>query len=104
VNIKPSGQLVLVRVDKAPEKSSGGIVLPQDVRERDARTSVRGTLAAVGPKAWQNPVDEGVPRAQVGDTVLFAKYAGVEVDADSADVFYRLMTDEDILGTDNQTE
>lgn len=63
---KPLTSWVLVRI-ATQEKSAGGILLPENRRERP----VMGVVAAIGPD---------VVDIAVGERVLFGKYAGVEVE------------------------
>lgn len=65
MKIKPIGERVLVKREEVEEKSTGGIILTQAVQERPNQGEVR----AVGDV-------EGI---EVGDTVVFGKYAGTDV-------------------------
>jgi chaperonin GroES len=62
MKVKPIGERILVKREKIEEKSSGGIILTQTQQEAPAQGEVR----AVGDV-------EGI---EVGDTVVFGKYAG----------------------------
>jgi chaperonin GroES len=83
---KPKSAWVLVRIDVA-EMSSGGIVLPENRRERP----VIGTVVAIGPIARE---------VEVGERVLFGKYAGVEVTMPDGDRLtdHRVLRDVEIYG------
>lgn len=63
----PLAAWVLVRIDTV-EVSAGGILLPENTKNRP----VIGTVVATGPDAS--------PKIRVGDRVLFGKYAGVELE------------------------
>ena len=65
MKVKPLGERVLVKREEIEEKSTGGIILTQAVQERPNQGEVR----AVGDV-------EGI---EVGDTVVFGKYAGTDV-------------------------
>jgi chaperonin GroES len=65
MKIKPIGERVLVKREEIEEKSTGGIILTQTVQEKPNQGEVR----AVGDV-------EGI---EVGDTVVFGKYAGTDV-------------------------
>ena len=72
MKVKPIGERILVKREKIEEKSSGGIILTQTQQEVPAQGEVR----AVGDV-------EGI---EVGDTVVFGKYAGsdaLEVDEET---------------------
>lgn len=103
----PAGHRVIVRPDPVEEVSEGGIVvmMPSDVAQEQAG-QVQGTLVAVGPNAWK-AFDDGHPWAQVGDKVVYSKYAGrymKDPDVDTSDPHERdnkivILNDEDILAT-----
>lgn len=90
--IIPIEYKVLVRLDKAKEKTQGGIIIPEDTRDRKAMAEVKGTLIAKGGKAFE---DFGDPSPKSGDRVMIAKYAGKMVaGADGEE--YRLVSDKDV--------
>ena len=64
MKVKPIGERLLVKREKIEEKSTGGIILTQTTQEQPAQGEVR----AVGDV-------EGI---EVGDTIVFGKYAGNE--------------------------
>lgn len=66
----PLGERVLVREFPVAEKSAGGIDIPDVAKEH----YFAGTLVAVGDQAADRLYDLGV---ELGDEVLYAKYAGL---------------------------
>lgn len=75
-NLRPLGDKVVVEVINEPMTTASGIVLPDSAQEK----SQRGTVIAVGPgKLMENGQREDID-VKVGETVLFAKYGGTEVD------------------------
>ena len=82
MTIKALGHHVLVKVEQAEEVSEGGIVLVHQTRQAEQRGAEIGTVVDVGPTAWKADGLGGVPWAQVGDQVFFAKYAGKWVKED----------------------
>jgi len=92
VNIRPLQDRVLVkRLDKE-NKSPGGIVIPDTAAEKP----IMGEVVAAGAG---KRLDNGEIRklaVNVGDRVLFGKYAGTEVKLD--DVEYLVMREDDIMG------
>lgn len=92
--ITPIEYKVLVRPRKADERTKGGIMLPETVVEKDQHASMEGEVIAVSPLAFS--YEDGAPKAEPRDTVIFARYAGINVRGnDGAD--YRLMNDKDIV-------
>jgi chaperonin GroES len=92
--INPAGHRVLVRVKKLEENTTGGLYLPQQAQEMEQHAMEEGEVVAIGPQAWK-AFDDGTPWAKIGDTVTFARYAGLMKDGDGGQK-YRIMQDEDI--------
>lgn len=77
---------VLVKEDAADEYSAGGIIIPDNAKEKPSR----GRVYAAGPgKSGEEMV------VKPGDVVLYGKYAGTEVKIKGQD--YLLMRQNDIL-------
>ena len=75
-SLRPLGDKVVVEVIDEPQTTVSGIVLPDTAKEK----SQRGKVIAVGSgKLLDNGTREPM-EVKVGDTVLFAKYGGTEVD------------------------
>ena len=55
--IEPRGNRVLVKPDAIEEYSAGGILVPEQIRERHDSAASYGTVVAVGPDAWQHSVE-----------------------------------------------
>jgi chaperonin GroES len=92
MEIKPLQDRVLVERIEKEEKTAGGIIIPDTAKEKPAE----GKVVAVGPG---KTTEEGKVIAldvEVGDHILFAKYAGTEVKVDGVE--YLLMREEEILG------
>lgn len=89
--LKPLGDRVLIRVLEKQEKTKSGIFLPDTAKEKPQE----GEVVAVGAgKLFEN--GQRVPvEVQVGDKVMFAKYAGTEVHLDGVE--YLLISERDIL-------
>ncbi|WP_456442276.1 co-chaperone GroES [Psychroserpens sp.] len=93
--INPTGGHVLVLPDKVKEKTSGGIILPETIRDKEQMAATSGVVISIGPSAWKD-IDDGRSWAKVGDRVSYARYAGVAM-AGNDDVAYILINDNDIL-------
>ncbi|MFL5189041.1 MAG: co-chaperone GroES [Microvirga sp.] len=84
-------RIVVKRID-AEEKTAGGIIIPDTAKEKPQQ----GEVIAVGPGA-RNEQGQLVPLdVQVGDTVLFGKWSGMEVKIDREDLL--IMKESDIMG------
>lgn len=86
VNIKPLADRVLVEPAAAEEKTASGIIIPDTAKEKPQR----GTVVAVGPGKPDEPTT-----VKVGDTVLYGKYSGTELQVEGTD--YMIMRESDIL-------
>ncbi|MBO8438540.1 MAG: co-chaperone GroES [Bacteroidetes bacterium] len=86
MNIKPSADRVLVKPAPAEEKTVGGIIIPDSAKEKPLQGEVIAT--GNGTKDEEMVVKEG-------DTVLYGKYSGTEVEFDG--VKYLIMRQSDIL-------
>ena len=78
LNLKPLGDRLVVEPIEQEEMTASGIVLPETAKEKPQK----GIVLSVGPGARD---DEGkrIPMdVSVGDTVLYAKYAGTEIKVD----------------------
>jgi chaperonin GroES len=91
VTLRPLGDRVVVRPAAREETTRSGIVLPDTSTERPQR----GEIIAVGPG---RVTDDGTLLAlevTVGDTVLFAKYAGTEFTLEDEELL--ILGEKDIL-------
>lgn len=86
MNVKPLADRVLVQPVAAEEVTVAGIIIPDSAKEKP----LKGTVLAVGP----GTKDETMELA-VGDTVLYGKYAGTEVEIDNEKVL--IMRQSDVL-------
>ena len=86
MNIKPLADRVLVVPAPAEERTIGGIIIPDTAKEKP----LKGEVVAVG----NGTKDEDMV-VKVGDTVLYGKYAGTELELDGAR--YLIMRQSDIL-------
>ena len=92
--IQPVEFKVLVKVDELEEVTEGGIIIPEDVRAKEALAIANATLIAVGGNAFTEPNWKGlIP--QPGMRVIIAKYSGNLLKG-SDGVEYRLCSDKDI--------
>ena len=76
MKIRPLRDNVLLKRTEGEEKTKGGIVLPETAKEKP----VEAEVVAVGPG---KRTDEGriiEPSVKKGDRVLFAKWAGTEIE------------------------
>ncbi len=90
-SLQPLGDRVVVKKLDAEEKTTGGIVLPDTAKEKPQQ----GKVLAVGlgkkdDSGKREPLD-----VQVGNVILFAKYAGTEIKHKGEDLL--ILSERDIL-------
>lgn len=91
----PKGRAVLVRPYKAKETiGNTRFVLPASVQKTEQMAEQRAVVVEIGPNAW---VGEPVPRAAVGDHILFSKWAGYAAVGVADGNEYRVVNDSDIF-------
>lgn len=89
--LKPLGNRVLLEVVEKEEKTTSGIVLPDSAKEKPQTAQV---IAVGEGKLLENGKRVEVS-VQVGDEVLFEKYAGSEVKYAGKE--YLVVKDSDIV-------
>ena len=86
VSITPLHDRVIVRAAEAETKTAGGIIIPDTAKEKPQR----GTVMAVGAGKKDEPMT-----VNVGDIVLYGKYAGTEINLEGDDLL--IMRESDLL-------
>lgn len=84
MTFQPLGKRVLIEREEETRKTSSGIIIPDNASKEKPSN---GKVVALGKEC------EGV---EIGDTVVFAKYAGSEVSLD--DKKFLILNLEDVLG------
>jgi chaperonin GroES len=93
--ILPSEFKVLIAPKTVEEKTKGGIIIPDQTKERDQFAQMEGVLVAISPLAFTYADWNDASPPKVGDRVLFAKYAGANVTGKDGKE-YRIANDKDI--------
>lgn len=88
IKLKPLADRVVVEPAEAEQKTAGGIIIPDTAKEKPQK----GTVVAVGPGKKDEPMT-----VKKGDTVLYGKYSGTEVNIDGKN--YLIMKESDIYAT-----
>ena len=88
VSFKPNEDRVLVEPAAAEQKTASGIIIPDTAKEKPQK----GKVIAVGEGLKDKPVT-----VKVGDSVLYGKYSGTEINIEGKE--YLIMRSSDILGT-----
>jgi chaperonin GroES len=91
LSLKPLGDRVVVQPIEQDELTSGGIMLPDTAKEKPQK----GEILAVGPGTRNDAGERVEMDVKIGDTVLYAKYAGTEIKLDGEKVL--VLRESDIL-------
>jgi chaperonin GroES len=91
INLRPLDDRVVVQPSEAEETTAGGIVLPDSAQEKPQR----GTVVAVGPGKLLDSGNRGDMSVASGDTVIYGKYGGSDVEVDGQEM--KILRESDIL-------
>ncbi len=86
ITLKPLADRVIVEAAPAEEKTASGIIIPDTAKEKPQR----GKVVAVGSGKKDEPMT-----VKVGDTVLYGKYSGTEINVENKE--YLIMRESDIF-------
>jgi len=90
--LKPVGDRILVKKDKAQEKTSGGILLPTTAQNKPTGGEV---VALGGGRTLPNGKKIELEIA-AGNKVIYSKYAGTEVEFQGEE--HLILKEEDVIG------
>lgn len=86
MSIRPLADRVLIEPTAAEEVTMGGIIIPDSAKEKP----LKGKVLAVGNGTKDEPM-----QLKAGDTVLYGKYAGTEIEFEG--IKYLMMRQNDVL-------
>ncbi len=89
--IRPLNDRLLVKRIDAEQKTSGGIIIPDNAQEKPAK----GVIVAVGAGKILEDGTRQHPFVKDGDTVLFGKWSGNEIKLNDAE--YLLIKEDEIF-------
>ncbi len=92
MNFQPLGDRIIIKPLEPENKTKGGIVLPDTVKEKPQE----GKVVAVGKGRILDNGSVQKPEVKEGDVVLYGKYSGTEVTTKDGDE-YLIVKEEDIL-------
>lgn len=91
--VRPTGNKVLVRRKSPEEKTPGGIIIPENAKEKPAE----GEVIAVGPgSAVQGFMELRPVGVKIGEVVLFGRYSGTEIKVGGVE--HVIIMEDDVLG------
>lgn len=93
MKLRPLGDRIIVRRLEAAEKTAGGIILPDNAKQKPQR----GTVLATGPGKMLKDGSRRALQVKEGDVVLFTAWAGDEYKQQKTGDTILLMHEEDVL-------
>lgn len=91
ISLTPLGNRVVIEAIEEEEVTAGGIVLPETAKEKPQK----GKVLSIGPGDRSDTGDLIPMQVEVGNTVLFAKYAGTEIKIEGKKLL--IMRESDLL-------
>jgi len=91
MQIRPLHDRLIVKRLEEEEKTKGGIIIPDTVKEKP----IEGKVIAVGTGRVKKDGTKIPMEVKKGDQILFAKYAGTEVKIDGEE--HLMMKEDDVL-------
>jgi chaperonin GroES len=83
MNLQPLDDRIVVKPGESEETTASGLVIPDTAKEKPQQ----GEVLAVGPGKRSDTTGEIIPvDVSVGDTVVYSKYGGTEINSDGEDV------------------
>jgi chaperonin GroES len=89
--LRPLDDRVVVEQVEAEERTAGGILLPDNAKQKPQQ----GKVVAAGPGKLNDKGERLALAVKVGDTVLFGKYSGSDVEVGGTE--YKILRESDIL-------
>ena len=92
MSVRPLEDRVLIKPIEPETKTESGIYLPESAKEKP----MQGKVVAVGPGKLLDTGERVKPTVRKGDTVVFGKYAGTEIEIKN--VKHMIMRESELLG------
>ncbi len=89
--LKPLGDRVIIELVEEEQKTASGIVLPDSAKEKPQQ----GRVVSVGTGRVADNGSKITPEVEVGNIVIFAKFAGTELKHEGNE--YLILREDDIL-------
>lgn len=92
---KPKGYKLLVAMPELEEKTAGGVIIPDSLKDREHTASIVGCVIELGPDAYKD--EEKFPNGpfcEKGDWIIFRSYSGTRFKV--SDQEFRLINDDTV--------
>jgi chaperonin GroES len=90
--VKPLEDRILIKPLEAETKTPAGIYLPESAKEKP----MQGKVVALGPGKLLDNGERVKPAVKKGDTVVFGKYAGTEIEIKN--IKHLIVRESELLG------
>jgi chaperonin GroES len=92
MNLQPLEDRIVVRPNESEEKTASGLVIPDTAKEKPQQ----GEVLAVGPGRRSDQTGDIIAMdVALGDTVVYSKYGGTEINIEGEDLL--ILTARDVL-------
>jgi chaperonin GroES len=92
MSVKPLDDRILIKPVEQASQTESGIYLPESAKEKPQE----GKVVAVGPGKLLDNGERAKPAVKKGDTVVYGKYAGTEIEIKKAK--HLIMRESELLG------
>ncbi len=92
MSVRPLEDRVLIKPIEPETKTESGIYLPETAKEKP----MQGKIVAVGPGKLLDTGERVKPSVKKGDTVVFGKYSGTEIEIKN--VKHMIIRESELLG------
>ncbi len=92
MSVKPLEDRILVKPIDPDKQTAAGIYLPESAKEKP----MQGKVVATGPGKLLDNGERVKPSVKKGDTVVFGKYAGTEIEIKNTK--HMIMRESELLG------
>jgi len=93
-DIIPIGATLLIEMDEVEEKTGGGIILPDAIKEQRKLSSSTAKIIALGDEAFLD-FEKKTPMPEEGEHVIVATYCGKTINTKQGN--YKICKDEDVI-------
>src|SRR3546814_11388337 len=98
MNLKPLYDRVVVKPIEADEVSAGGIVIPDNAKEKPTK----GEVVAIGEGKALDNGQLRAPQVKVGDQVIYGQYSGSAYKLEGVE--YKIVREDDILRSEGRRD
>lgn len=91
MKVQPLEDRIVIKTNVAQEATASGIIIPDSAQEKPQE----GEVVAVGPGRVGDDNDRIPMEISVGDSVIYSKYGGTEIEVDGEE--FTILSSRDVL-------